>query len=585
MGPMMQIVLHQTDQKIADFETIYQYLTSEIVQRSQELAEPCIHVMPELFLCGYPTQDLCLQKNFISRYQNTLKQISVWAKAQDPAQNDWVILAGGLSYKFDENSLPLQIRNSIFEIRPGQKIKSVYHKMLLPNYDIFDEKKYYTPGEKTHLLEFHNKTFGLLVCEDMWPSTTHDVNPIDEYLKLHTELDAIINLSASPFHLGKVESRHQRATEISKQFNCPFFYVNKVGGEDEIIFDGGSFAVNDEKIILEANFYQADVVNIPLPERPLSDPIEIIRTKNTWESLFAVTLNQQVQPPVIAKLSDKQCEEALKSISFGIKEYARKSGFKKLLIALSGGLDSTVVLSICQLFLGKEYDVEAVFMPGMYSAGMSYELSEKLCQNLQVPFRIFSIKFIHSTLRNQYREAFKLDMQGNLADENIQSRIRGMMIYTHSNMTGSMVLNTSNKSEIAVGYSTQYGDSVGAISPLGDLFKSEVYDLAHYINRKYDGAIPMGIIERPPTAELREDQTDSQSLPPYDRLDGMLECLLSYRYSNEELEKMGYPQEEVEKIYNLIQKSEFKRYQFCPIIKLKAKSFGFGYRVPISKYF
>ena len=235
--------------------------------------------------------------------------------------------------------------------------------------------------------------------------------------------------------------------------------------------------------------------------------------------------------------------------------------------------------------LDEEFECEAVYMPGKFSASISYELSDNLCQNLSVPLRIFSIKFIHSALRNAYWETFKMELPGNLADENIQSRIRGMMIYTHSNMTGSMVLNTSNKSEIAVGYSTQYGDSVGAISPLGDLFKSEVYDLANYINKKFNGAIPQGIIDRPPSAELRESQTDSQTLPSYDRLDAMLECLLSYRFSNQELIEMGYLTEEVEKVYGLIQKSEYKRYQFCPIIKLKAKSFGFGYRVPLSKHF
>jgi NAD+ synthase (glutamine-hydrolysing) len=582
---MMQIVLHQTSQKIADFETILQYLQANVPTKTKEIGESSLHVMPELFLCGYPTQDLCLQKNFITRYQDALKSLSNWAKDLDPKENDWTVLAGGLSYKFDENSIPLEIRNSIYEIRPGQKIKAIYHKMLLPNYDIFDEKKYYVAGTETNIYEFGDKKFGLLICEDMWPSTTHKINPIQKYLELDIQLDGVINLSASPFNLNKAESRHQRASEISKQFNCPFFYINKVGGEDEIIFDGGSFVLNDEKIVAETKYFEADVLNVSLPEHPLSDPIEIIKTNNTWESLFEVTLDESSNPPKIAPLTDQQCERALQAISFGIKEYAQKSGFKKLLVALSGGLDSTVVLAICKLMLGKDFECEAVFMPGQFSAGISYELSDKLCQNIQVPFRIFSIKFIHSALRNAYRETFKLDLAGNLADENIQSRIRGMMIYTHSNMVGSMVLNTSNKSEIAVGYSTQYGDSVGAISPLGDLYKSEVYDLANYINKKFDGAIPQGIIDRPPSAELREDQTDSQSLPPYDRLDAMLSCLLSYRYSNEELKKMGYAPEEVEKIYNLIQKSEYKRYQFSPIVKLKAKSFGFGYRVPLSKHF
>ena len=219
----MQIVLHQTDHKIADFETILRYLKDQIPAKTSELNESCLHVMPELYLCGYPTQDLCLQKNFISRYQESLQSLSNWVKQLDPSQNSWSILAGGLSYSFDENSIPLEIQNSIYEITPGQNIKAIYHKMLLPNYDIFDEKKYYSPGMETKIYEFAGKKFGLLICEDMWPSTTHRINPINMYLDLKEELDGMINLSASPFHLGKMGSRHQRAFEISKQFNCPSF--------------------------------------------------------------------------------------------------------------------------------------------------------------------------------------------------------------------------------------------------------------------------------------------------------------------------------------------------------------------------
>jgi NAD+ synthase (glutamine-hydrolysing) len=227
-------------------------------------------------------------------------------------------------------------------------------------------------------------------------------------------------------------------------------------------------------------------------------------------------------------------------------------------------------------------DIEAVFMPGFFSSSQSFDLSYDLCQALGIKLTTFPIKFIHSTFRTTYRDNFHRDMKG-LPDENIQSRMRGAFIYARANDTGAMVINTSNKSELSVGYSTIYGDSVGAISMLGDLYKTEVYQLAEYINRNYNNLIPYDIIERPPTAELRENQEDSQSLPPYPILDPILECLLSMQYSPEDLVNKGHNREVVYKIANLIHKAEYKRRQFCPIIKIKTKSFGFGYRMPISK--
>ena len=227
-------------------------------------------------------------------------------------------------------------------------------------------------------------------------------------------------------------------------------------------------------------------------------------------------------------------------------------------------------------------ELEAVFMPGFYSSSVSFDLSYDLCRNLGVKLTTMPIKFIHSTIKTAYRDNFGAELKG-LADENIQSRLRGALIYMRSNDLNSVVLNTSNKSELSVGYSTIYGDSVGALSVLGDLFKSEVFELAHFINANYGKLIPEDIITRPPSAELRENQEDSQSLPPYDRLDPILEALLSSRFSPADLIKRGHDKDEVVKVYSLLSKSEYKRKQFCPIIKVKPKSFGFGHRVPISK--
>jgi NAD+ synthase (glutamine-hydrolysing) len=245
-------------------------------------------------------------------------------------------------------------------------------------------------------------------------------------------------------------------------------------------------------------------------------------------------------------------------------------------------MDSALVLAIVKKSLKKDQYLEAVYMPGLFSASISYELSLELCKNLQVPMSTMPIKFSHKSIRNLFKDSFGTPLDG-VADENIQSRLRGAFLYGRSNQINSMVLNTSNKSEISVGYSTQYGDSVGALSVLGDLYKSEVFTLARYINRKYGNIIPVGIIDRPPSAELREGQQDAQSLPPYEELDAILEGILSYRHSVEDLIKMGMDQQTVEKVFSLWKKTEFKRSQFCPIIKVKQKSFGFGYRVPICK--
>ena len=317
------------------------------------------------------------------------------------------------------------------------------------------------------------------------------------------------------------------------------------------------------------------------PEKKIEFPKEVVKD-NTWEALFRPALDTTQKPALLTPFTDEDCENTLEALKFGIREYAEKCGFKSFLIALSGGIDSALVLTIVRLALKDGEGLEAIYMPGFFSATMSYDLSSALCKNLGIKLKNLPIKFFHSAIRNAYKDNFGKAME-NLTDENIQSRMRGMLLYTRANDLNSMVLNTSNKSEIAVGYSTQYGDSVGALSVLGDLYKTEVFALANFINKRYPGLIPEGIITRPPTAELRENQLDSQSLPPYDRLDPILEALLSYRMSVSEIVALGFTTEEVEKVHRLWRNSEFKRYQFSPIIKVKAKSFGFGYRVPICK--
>ncbi len=581
----MQINLHQTHHLLADFQGIEDYL-KDLFNHPETRG---LHIFPELFLTGYPLLDLCLQQSFIDRYQKHLGSLQHWAQKEWQSKQSIALLVGGIAYDFDGQGLVKALKNVVYEIRPGQEFKIVATKKLLPNYDIFDEEKYFAPGNETQIYEFEGKKLGLLICEDMWTSSHHDVDPVKELYQFceaqKTKLDGIINLSASPYFLGKLEKRLKRASEISTLFGSPMVYVNRVGGEDEVLFDGQSFVISGDKVVLQAKAFKSQIASLELPETfsSSSNPSAILKEpENTWEDLFKTNWQITKSLPKLHPLSDADCKDLLKALIFGLQEYTQKSGHKKFSVALSGGIDSSLVLAIAKLSMQEEQEIEAIFMPGFYSATQSYDDSATLCKNLNIRLRNLSIKFFHSSIKNAFKESFNEEMQG-LADENIQSRLRGTLLYARSNQWNSLVINTSNKSEIAVGYSTLYGDSVGAISLLGDLYKTEVFQLAEYINKTYNDLIPRAILTREPTAELRENQSDSQSLPPYERLDAILEGFLSYRMSEREILGHGFDPLEVKKVYGLYQKSEYKRKQFCPIIKVKPKSFGFGYRVPISK--
>lgn len=576
----MQLNLHQTHHEIADFEGIFKYLTTTFQQGNQE----GLHVFPELFLTGYPLQDLPLKKTFIDDYLAFLEDLSVWSERQLKSQRPLALLFGGLRYEFDGLEWPAQIENVMYLLVPGAKLKAIYTKQLLPNYDLYEEKKYFTPGHQAQVFEFNELKIGLLICEDMWFSHLHEIDPVEQ-LKEHTsQCDLIINISASPYHLGKVESRLNRALEISQLLKAPFVYVNRVGAEDEIVFDGHSFVVDGNEVIKMASGFKAQTLSMPIPKFKAPEKLNVRSYHsftNSWQTIFSSRLDSSTLS--LSTMGDKGCEEVLNALLLGIRDYAEKNGLKKFTIALSGGMDSALVLTILKLLQkSMPIEIEAVFMPGFFSSSVSFDLSYDLCRNLGIKLTAMPIKFIHSTIRTAYRDNFGAELKG-LADENIQSRLRGALIYMRSNDLNSAVLNTSNKSELAVGYSTIYGDSVGALSVLGDLYKSEVFELARYINLHYGNLIPEDIITRPPSAELRENQEDSQSLPPYERLDPILEALLSSRFSPQDLIKRGHIQDEVLKVYQLLTKSEYKRKQFCPIIKVKPKSFGFGHRVPISK--
>lgn len=571
------LTLHQTHHTLADFTGIGEYLR-------KNLSGDSLHLFPELFLTGYPLQDLCLQRSFIDAYGAHFASIDSWVRAQS---GSWRALIPGLHYDLEASGLPRKIENVVFEAVPGKGLRKIYTKRLLPNYDIFDEQKYFTPGHGNCFYDFRGSLLAIHICEDMWASSFHQMDPCDlmfrEMKERNLPVKMLINLSASPFDVAKKRKRFERAKAISLRFKCPFLYLNRVGGEDEILFDGSSFVVSGETVSLAMKTFEPEVRAVEIEKLPGKyDREPVFHPENTWEGLFSPQLETSVRPAKIQAWTDEECEDVLSALKFGLQEYAGKSGFKKFLVALSGGIDSALVLAIVKLALKPGQEVEAVYMPSIHSASLSTQLCEDMCRKIRVPLWHLPIKFLHSTVKNTFTNTFPDRFEG-LTDENIQSRLRGTLLYTRSNQTGAMVINTSNKSELAVGYSTQYGDSVGAISLLGDLYKTEVYRLSRYINEKYDHPIPDGIIDRGPSAELRQNQLDQDSLPPYERLDPMLEGILSYRYGKKELSGLGFDEAEILKTLNLYLKSEYKRAQFCPILKIKAKSFGFGYRIPISK--
>ncbi len=586
----MKLLLHQTHHTIGDFNSIYHHLTQKISEIKKE--GPTVHLFPELFLTGYPLQDLCLYPDFVQNYHMLLENIANWGKKN--LEEKEIALLGGLKYTFCENkrkdfarSFAQKIENGIYFLS-SNGLEFVYSKCLLPSYDIFDESKYFQAGNECTIFSFQGKNIALQICEDMWASSLHQIDPVLALANLCKEknisLDVVVNLSASPFNLFKQESRIKRGKNISQIFNVPFLYVNRIGGEDEILFDGQSFVAMGDTIQVSGKIFESDLLSYQLPENKFQlDLTQLGKEENTWESLFKHRLDLNNNNGIKLKsLGDQGCHEILKALIFGFREYATKSKHQKFTVALSGGIDSGLVLSILKLALRPEQGLEAIYMPGLFSASLSYDLCETLCQNLNIPLYTFPIKFLHSTIKNQVKENFKTDLTG-IADENIQSRLRGALIYLRANQTGSLVLNTSNKSELAVGYSTQYGDSVGALSILGDLYKSEVFELAKYINRQFGPSIPTQMIERAPTAELRADQRDDQSLPPYEILDPILEGLLSLQFSIDDLIELGLPKEDCLKVHQLFLKSEYKRFQFCPIIKVHSKSFGIGHRLPICK--
>ncbi|MCX6182800.1 MAG: NAD+ synthase [Bacteroidetes bacterium] len=535
----MQIAIAQLNFHVGNFEENSSKIINAIAKAEKEGAE--LIVFPELAICGYPPRDFLEFDEFIEECLQSINKIAAHC-------NNIAAIVGGPSRNTDPRGK--RLHNSAFLLNNG-KVESVFHKTLLPNYDVFDEYRYFEPNDKFQILNFKGEKIALTICEDLWNIVDHlyDLDPMEELEKQGCTL--MINIAASPFNYQQADTRLKVLKTNFNKYQVPLVYCNHSGAQTELIFDGGSLFINKEGKVAEAlSYFQED--------------FKIIDTNNDKKS--EVASNQS------------KIENIHNALILGIRDYFRKLGFKKALLGLSGGIDSAVVFALAAEALGSE-NVMGVLMPSQFSSDHSIGDAKKLAENLNAENHLIEIESLFSQFTTQLAPIFK-DLPFGLAEENLQARVRGTLLMAVSNKFGHILLNTTNKSEAAVGYGTLYGDMNGGLSVLGDVYKTEVYELAHHINRNSE-IIPINSIIKPPSAELRPGQKDSDSLPEYDVLDKILYQYIELRKGPEAIIQQGFEEQTVRKILKMVNISEYKRHQTPPILRVSSKSFGTGRRMPI----
>lgn len=492
-------------------------------------------VFPELALTGYPLEDLVFRKELHQAVKDNLTQI------QDVTKECYV-LVGHPSLDKD------RIYNSLSIFHQGQIVQT-YHKQNLPNYGVFDESRYFTPGGKNPcILKIKNVRIGICICEDMWQP-----GPVEDLMA--KDISVLISINASPFDYSKHNIREGLLKSFAQK-GISVVYVNQVSGQDELLFDGQSFSIDKSGTVFA-------------------------RAPAFEESLSSVQFTHSTTKGQIAPLLNKHAL-IYKALVFGTREYVHKNHFSGILLGLSGGIDSALTLSIAVDALGAE-QVHAVMMPSRYSAQISHDDALDQIQRLKVPYSIVPIEPVFESILSSLEPVFK-GLKPDLTEENIQARIRGMLLMAMSNKTGKMVLTTSNKSETAVGYATLYGDMAGGFSVLKDVLKTQVYELARYRNT-ISNIIPQRVITRAPSAELRANQTDQDSLPEYDILDAIIVAYMEDNLTANEIVQNGFDSEVVNQVIKLIKHNEYKRRQAAPGIKISPMSFGKDWRYPITNGF
>lgn len=550
----MKIALAQLDFHVGNLESNTTKIIDSIKTAEQNGAE--LVIFSELAICGYSPFDMLEQKEFVDKCIAQLDKICTHTKN--------IAAIVGLP-TINTNSRGKNLYNSAAFLYDN-KIQKIINKTLLPTYDVFDEYRYFEPNEIFEIIEFKNKKLAITICEDLWDDKrTYGIfdremlyknAPLEQLIKFKP--DFVINISGSPYSYNQTDNRHEILFKNAVKYSLPIIYVNQTGANTDLIFDGGSMVINKAgNTVLKCEYFEEDFQTIDI------DNIDNIK-------------------PIKSKASDK-IAQIHKALIIGIKDYFSKSGLSKAVLGLSGGLDSAVTMALAVEALGSQ-NVEVILMPTCYSSDHSVSDSVEMSKRCKSKYHLVNIENLRNTFSDTLKDVF-MGTQEDVTEENIQARLRGSILMAFSNKFGHIVLNTSNKSEIAVGYSTLYGDMNGAISVLGDVYKTDVYLLANYINSISDNIIPQNIIDKIPSAELRPDQKDNDSLPEYDILDEILFNFIELKKSANEIENSGLDRKTIDFVINLINKSEFKRFQAPPSLRISSKSFGFGRRMPIvAKY-
>jgi NAD+ synthetase len=543
----MKIAIAQINPVIGDFS----YNCNRMICYSEKAKDRgCdLIVFSELVISGYPPRDLLEKTDFILSNLEALQYVMERVKGIG-------VICGFVEKNTANQGNPLFNAAVLFE--DGQMLHKV-RKRLLPTYDVFDERRYFEPGAECRAFAYKGRSIGLTICEDAWNDSDifqkriYSVDPVALLVK--NGADLIINLSASVYHAGKSDFRAHMLGSIAGKYGVPLIYANQVGGNDSVLFDGASMAFDPcgTKIAQAADF-EEDLVVIDLN----------------------IPGNRDMHP-----VSESHTASVLKALVTGTRDYVNKCGFSRAVIGLSGGIDSALTLVIAKMALGRE-NVSAVFMPSPYTSADNDEDTAELCRRLEIELFTIPIDGIFREFTAVLSPGFKRDDPG-IAEQNIQARIRGTLLMALSNMNNSLVLSTGNKSELAVGYCTLYGDMNGGLAVISDVPKTLVYDLARYINSQ-GPVIPERILEKAPSAELKPDQTDQDDLPPYDVLDAILKSSIEDLKSFEDIVHMGFDPALVRDILSRIDRNEYKRNQAAPGLKVTSKAFGYGRRYPLAKH-
>ena len=554
----MKIFLAQQNYHIGNFESNTAKIISAIEEAKLQGGD--LIVFSELCICGYPPRDFLYFNDFIERCIQSIDKIKTFA-------NGIAVLIG--APQRNESNKGKDLYNAVYFLSEG-KIQQVIQKTCLPTYDVFDENRYFESATKWNVINFKGKKIAVTICEDIWnlgDNPLYTICPMD--MLKDQQPDLMINLSASPFDYTHDEDRKAVVKSNVVKYGIPMFYCNAAGSQTEIVFDGSSLVFDkNANLCGKLNSFKEDFQSFNLNEdgtiqEAILEPATMIADTQLNPAAFNPNLN-------IASVHA--------ALILGIKDYFSKMGFAKAIIGSSGGIDSAVTLALAVEALGKE-NVTAILMPSKYSSGHSVDDAVQLSEYLQNPYHIYSIQNINDSFLNELEPLFK-GTQFGIAEENIQSRSRGNLLMAIANKFGYILLNTSNKSELATGYGTLYGDMAGGLAVLGDCYKLQVYALANYINRNEE-IIPKNIILKAPSAELRPNQKDSDSLPDYEILDKILYQYIEQSKGPDEIKILGFESKLVDRILKMVNMNEYKRNQFCPIIRISPKAFGVGRRMPI----